>query len=66
MEGFAAHRRQNSACMQCFDMVELALGMDLPHEVYASPEFMVPYMAAVDLVWLGNVSVSYSYLPTIH
>lgn len=40
--------------MQCFDMVELAVGMDLPHEV-----------TGVDSVWLRSVSVRYSHLPTI-
>ncbi|KAL4267509.1 Isoprenoid synthase domain superfamily protein [Pleurotus pulmonarius] len=60
IESFIPHRRDNSATLLCFDLIELALGINLPCEVYASPKFLEVYFAAVDMVWLSNDTCSYS------
>ncbi|KAJ8489361.1 hypothetical protein ONZ45_g13624 [Pleurotus djamor] len=56
---YLVQRRYNSATMQCFDMVELGLGIDLPPFVYEDKHFLTAYHAAVDMVWLGNDICSY-------
>ncbi|PPQ83451.1 hypothetical protein CVT25_007042 [Psilocybe cyanescens] len=52
-------RRQNSAVLLCFALVEYILGIDLSDEVYEDENFMKAYWAACDHVcWANDV---YSY-----
>ncbi|KAJ3766764.1 isoprenoid synthase domain-containing protein, partial [Lentinula raphanica] len=52
-------RRGNSAVRLCFELIEQALGLDLPQEVVSDLTFMEAYWAAVDMVWLSNDLYSY-------
>ncbi|KAJ8518920.1 hypothetical protein ONZ45_g4063 [Pleurotus djamor] len=57
---FTLERRDNSAALPCFDIIELALGIDLPPIVYNSQEFTKVYLAAADIVCIGNDVYSFS------
>jgi hypothetical protein len=55
LQEFIPHRRQNSAVMLCFTLVEYILGVDLDDTVYEDPTFMNAYWAACDYVCWSNV-----------
>ncbi|KAH9481651.1 Bifunctional terpene synthase Agr4 [Psilocybe cubensis] len=52
-------RRQNSAVLLCFALVEYILGIDLADEVYEDEMFMKAYWAACDQVCWANDIYSY-------
>jgi len=59
LESFTLLRRDNSAVLLCFSLIEYALGIDLEDEVYEDVNFMDAYWAACDYVcWTNDV---YSY-----
>ncbi|EAU85540.1 hypothetical protein CC1G_06441 [Coprinopsis cinerea okayama7 len=59
LNDFIALRRQNSAVLLCYSLVEYILGIDLDDEVYEDPTFAKAYWAACDFVcWANDV---YSY-----
>ena len=55
LKSFTALRRQNSAVLLCFAIIEYTLGIDLEDEVYEDPTFMDAYWAACDHVCWANV-----------
>jgi len=55
IEEFIPHRRQNSAVLLCFALVEYILGIDLDDEVYEDKTFNDAYWAACDYVCWANV-----------
>ncbi|TFK40242.1 isoprenoid synthase domain-containing protein [Crucibulum laeve] len=59
IKSFIPLRRNNSAVLLCFCLVEYILGIDLPDTVYDDPIFMNAYWAAVDLVCWSNDVYSY-------
>ncbi|KAF8968015.1 isoprenoid synthase domain-containing protein [Flammula alnicola] len=59
LESFIPLRRNNSAVLLCFSLVEHILGIDLDDEVYEDENFLNAYWAACDHVcWANDV---YSY-----
>ena len=58
LESFISERRENSAVRFLFSLIEYALDIDLPDQVFKDPNFIAAYFAGVDLVWLANVSCS--------
>jgi Terpene synthase family 2, C-terminal metal binding len=56
LEDFIALRRQNSAVLLCYSLVEYILGIDLPDSVFDDPGFSKAYWAACDFVCWANVS----------
>ena len=50
-------RRENSAVRLCYGLIEQALGIDLPDEVFDDPVFKRMYFSAVDMVGWSNVSI---------
>ncbi|KAJ8518931.1 hypothetical protein ONZ45_g4062 [Pleurotus djamor] len=62
---YRKERRQNSAVLLVYDLVELQSGIDLPSAVYDSPEFSKVYFAAVDIICITNAighTELYSYV----
>ncbi|KAF9453461.1 terpenoid synthase [Macrolepiota fuliginosa MF-IS2] len=59
-EEFIPLRRNNSAVLLCFSLIECALGVDLPDEMYKNPTFMKAYWAACDHVCWANDVYSYN------
>jgi len=55
VDDFIPHRRQNSAVLLCFALVEYILGIDLDDEVYEDKAFSDAYWAACDYVCWANV-----------
>jgi hypothetical protein len=55
LESFTLLRRDNSAVLLCFSLIEYALGIDLEDEVYEDVNFMDAYWAACDYVCWTNV-----------
>ena len=55
LESFIPLRRNNSAVLLCFSLVEYILGIDLEDEVYKDPAFSDAYWAACDHVCWANV-----------
>ena len=51
-------RRENGGVRDCFALIEYALDIDLPDEVYADPVFQKFYFAGVDMVIWANVSLA--------
>ncbi|KAF7773405.1 hypothetical protein Agabi119p4_5572 [Agaricus bisporus var. burnettii] len=59
LEEYIPLRRNNSAVLLCFDLVEYILGVDLPESIYQNATFLKAYWAACDHVcWCNDV---YSY-----
>ncbi|KAF8150763.1 isoprenoid synthase domain-containing protein [Crassisporium funariophilum] len=58
-EAFKPLRRNNSAVLLCFSLVEYILGIDLDDEVYEDATFMEAYWAACDFVCWSNDVYSY-------
>lgn len=56
IESFKHLRRRNSGTPLVFGLIEFTLGIDLPDEVFEDATFSRIYWAAVDMVWLANVS----------
>jgi hypothetical protein len=54
---FIPLRRQNSAVLLCFALVEYILGIDLDDNVYEDKVFMDAYWAACDYVCWANVRI---------
>lgn len=48
-------RRNNSAVLLCYSLVEYILGIDLPDEVFEDDDFADAYWAATDMVCWSNV-----------
>lgn len=61
IESFIPHRRDNSAILLCFSLIEYILGIDLEDEVYEDPTFLDAYWAACDHVWWANVCFTLLY-----
>ncbi|KAF5309463.1 hypothetical protein D9619_012389 [Psilocybe cf. subviscida] len=59
LETFIPLRRNNSAVLLPFSLVEYALGIDLEDEVYEDPNFSAAYWAACDYVCWVNDFCSY-------
>ncbi|KAF9534914.1 isoprenoid synthase domain-containing protein [Crepidotus variabilis] len=59
LEEFVPHRRQNSAVLLCFTLVEYVVGLDLKDEVYEDTTFRDAYFAACDYVCWSNDVYSY-------
>jgi hypothetical protein len=57
MEEFIPLRRNNSAVLLCFALVEYILGIDLPESMYQNTTFLKAYWAACDHVCWSNVSI---------
>lgn len=57
LEEYVHLRRENSAVRVCFGMISYILGIDLPDEVFADPNFQKVYFSAVDMVCWANVSM---------
>ncbi|KAF8624519.1 hypothetical protein AX15_005831 [Amanita polypyramis BW_CC] len=58
-ESYVQHRRNNSAVLSCFGLIEYAQGIDLPDEVFDEPNFRRLLEMACDIVcWANDV---YSY-----
>lgn len=55
VDDFIPLRRQNSAVLLCFSLVEYILGIDLDDEIYEDEAFMDAYWAACDYVCWANV-----------
>lgn len=55
VKSFIPLRRNNSAVLLCFSLVEYILGIDLDDEVYEDATFMDAYWAACDYVCWSNV-----------
>jgi hypothetical protein len=62
LTSFLPHRRNNSAVLLCFSLVEYILGIDLEEEVYENEVFMDAYWAACDHVCWANVSPNPCYV----
>ncbi|KAF9263792.1 terpenoid synthase [Marasmius fiardii PR-910] len=54
VDAFMELRRNNSAVILCFDLLEYVLGIELPDEVYEDPTFEELYWSAVDMVCWAN------------
>ena len=54
---FEKLRRDTSGSYTCFDLIELALDIDLPDEVFEHPTFRNLRDWGCDLIWWGNVSL---------
>ncbi|KAF9532586.1 isoprenoid synthase domain-containing protein [Crepidotus variabilis] len=59
VQDFVPHRRQNSAVLLCFTLVEYILGLNLKDEVYEDETFQEAYFAACDYVCWSNDVYSY-------
>ena len=67
LKSFIPLRRDNSAVLLCFSIIEYTLGIDLDDEVYEDATFMDAYWAACDHVCWANVCFFFKkYLPTIN
>jgi Terpene synthase family 2, C-terminal metal binding len=62
LESFIPLRRNNSAILLCFSMIEYILGIDLEDEVYEDPTFLDAYWAACDHVCWANVCFINTFL----
>ncbi|TFK49911.1 terpenoid synthase [Heliocybe sulcata] len=60
LEAYIPLRRENSAVRTCFGLIEYAMGVDLPDEVFEDPVFKEMYLAAVDTVCWSNDLYSYN------
>ena len=49
-------RRQHSGVPLCLGVVECAIGTDIPDEVLEHPIMTSLHLAAIDMMWLANVS----------
>ncbi|TFY78436.1 hypothetical protein EWM64_g5579 [Hericium alpestre] len=54
LDKYTAIRRENSAVRACFGVIEYALDIDLPDEVFEDPVFQRIYFAGVDMVCWAN------------
>ncbi|KAJ2922852.1 hypothetical protein H1R20_g14238, partial [Candolleomyces eurysporus] len=59
LEEYMPLRRNNSAVLLCFSLVEYILGIDLPDDVFEDPDFSEAYLAACDFVCWSNDVYSY-------
>lgn len=59
LDEFIPLRRNNSAVLLCYSLVEYILGIDLPDHVYDHPDFADAYWAACDFVCWSNDVYSY-------
>ena len=62
LKSFTPLRRQNSAVLLCFSLIEYTLGIDLEDEVYEDSTFMDAYWAACDHVCWANVCLYIQYI----
>ncbi|EGN99094.1 hypothetical protein SERLA73DRAFT_108414 [Serpula lacrymans var. lacrymans S7.3] len=60
MQSYTHLRRENSAVRPCFALAEMALGLNLPDEVFDDPTFTNIYFAGVDMVCWSNDVYSYN------
>jgi hypothetical protein len=55
LDEFIPLRRNNSAVLLCYSLVEYILGIDLPDDVFEDKDFAGAYWAAADFVCWSNV-----------
>ena len=55
VDEFVEFRRKNSAIFPCLALIELALGIELPDEVFEEPNFLKMRNAAADVISWTNV-----------
>jgi hypothetical protein len=55
LDEFIPLRRNNSAVLLCYSLVEYILGIDLPDNVFEDEDFADAYWAATDFVCWSNV-----------
>lgn len=55
-----ALRRETVGARSSFDMMEFALNVDLPDELFENEAFRKMYYAAIDMIALGNVGPLFS------
>ncbi|KAH9915132.1 isoprenoid synthase domain-containing protein [Fomitopsis serialis] len=55
-EAYINARRENSAVRVCFGLFGFIFGLDLPDEIFEHPVMIRLHLAAVDMVWLSNVT----------
>ena len=55
-EEYMILRRDTVGARPSFDMMEFALDIDLPDEVFSDAAFQRAYYAAIDMIALANVS----------
>ena len=58
LEEFIEFRRDDSGVRLCFDLIEFALSVDLPDEVFEDQAFMRAWNAGVDMVAWANVRIT--------
>ena len=58
LESFIRERRDSSAISLSFSLIEYALDIDLPDQVFEDQNFTTAYLASVDMIFLANVSCS--------
>lgn len=56
LDEFIPLRRENSGVPLCIGVIGFVIGRDIPDEVFEHPVMTRLYLAAVDMVWLANVS----------
>ena len=59
VQSYVRLRRNNSAVLSCFGLIEYAYGTDLPDGVFEDPGFRQLLDAACDLVCWTNVRLFY-------
>ena len=56
LDAFIPLRREHSGVPICIGVIGFVVGRDIPDEVFEHPVMTRLYLAAVDMVWLANVS----------
>lgn len=56
LDAFIRLRRENSGVPICIGIIGFIRGRDIPDEVFEHPVMTRLYLAAVDMVWLSNVT----------
>lgn len=61
LDAFIPFRRQHSGVPLCLGVIEFVIGTDIPDAVLEHPIMASLHLAAVDMVWLANVSYTGSH-----
>lgn len=59
LQSFTQLRRNNSAILLCFSLIEFNLGINLDDKVYEDPDVAAAYWAACDFVCWSNVRIPF-------
>lgn len=59
VQSYVRLRRNNSAVLSCFGLIEYAYGTDLPDEAFEDPGFRQLLDGACDIVCWTNVGLFY-------